>query len=156
MWGSFYWGPKAAVLARTTYFSLFVYKNYLVVIYFMELLDSAAYKIWFCCQCHEGWYGADCSIPSVFSSIRDWPQWLRPAHVDIPGYTHTAESINEVGALVTKKRPLIYIYDLPPEFNSHLLEVGKDSFWLISNLVHVNVLIFMWFLGAPFQTSVRK
>lgn len=92
------------------------------------LFDLAAPKIGFCCQCHEGWYGADCSIPSIFLSTSEWPQWLHPAHVDLPGYAHAARSVDALGAatVVTKKRPLIYVYELPPEFNSLLLEVSED------------------------------
>ncbi|XP_057535580.1 uncharacterized protein LOC130813737 isoform X1 [Amaranthus tricolor] len=88
------------------------------------------------CQCHGGWYGADCSIPSVSASISDWPQWLRPAHIDLPGpgHEHAAETIDELGALVTKKRPLIYVYDLPPEFNSLLLEGRHFKFQCVNRL----------------------
>ncbi|VFQ91192.1 unnamed protein product [Cuscuta campestris] len=70
------------------------------------------------CQCHSGWFGADCSVPSALSSIKDWPKWLRPAKVSIP------DNVNSVSveAMVEKKRPLIYVYDLPPDYNSLLLE----------------------------------
>ncbi|XP_041028569.1 uncharacterized protein LOC121268379 isoform X2 [Juglans microcarpa x Juglans regia] len=74
------------------------------------------------CQCDNGWYGIDCSIPSVVSSVRDWPQWLRPARIDVPDDAYlTAKAVN-LNAVVKKKRPLIYVYDLPPGFNSLLLE----------------------------------
>ncbi|KNA04136.1 hypothetical protein SOVF_202460 isoform B, partial [Spinacia oleracea] len=86
------------------------------------------------CQCHEGWYGADCSIPSVFSSLREWPQWLRPSQINMPGYANAAESINGLGAAVTKRRPLIYVYDLPPEFNSLLLEGRHFKFECVNRL----------------------
>ncbi|CAJ1967532.1 unnamed protein product [Sphenostylis stenocarpa] len=74
------------------------------------------------CQCENGWYGVDCSMPSVISSIREWPTWLRPARVDIADDAHSNGKIINLNAVVAKKRPLIYIYDLPPEFNSLLLE----------------------------------
>lgn len=74
------------------------------------------------CQCDNGWYGVDCSTPSVISSIREWPSWLRPAWIDIPDDTHANGKIVNLNAVVAKKRPLIYVYDLPPEFNSLLLE----------------------------------
>ncbi|KAK7278885.1 hypothetical protein RJT34_23924 [Clitoria ternatea] len=74
------------------------------------------------CQCDNGWYGVDCSTPSVISSIREWPIWLRPARVDVPENTHANGKLINLNAVVPKKRPLIYVYDLPPEFNSLLLE----------------------------------
>ncbi|KAI4300757.1 hypothetical protein L6164_034095 [Bauhinia variegata] len=74
------------------------------------------------CQCNNGWYGVDCNTPSVISSIREWPGWLRPAHFDIPENLHNDRKVSNLNALVTKKRPLIYVYDLPPEFNSLLFE----------------------------------
>jgi hypothetical protein len=55
----------------------------------------------------------------VISSIREWPSWLRPARVDVPD----SEKLINLNAVVAKKRPLIYIYDLSPEYNSLLLEV---------------------------------
>ncbi|KAK2653248.1 hypothetical protein Ddye_013104 [Dipteronia dyeriana] len=74
------------------------------------------------CQCDTGWYGTDCSIPSVTSSVREWPQWLRPAQLDIPSNAKNTGNLVNLNAVVKKKRPLIYIYDLPAEFNSLLLE----------------------------------
>ncbi|CAN6577068.1 unnamed protein product [Malus baccata var. baccata] len=74
------------------------------------------------CECNNGWYGIDCSIPSVASSVREWPQWLRPAQVDVPDSSHLPGKVDNLNAVVKKKRPLIYVYDLPPDFNSLLLE----------------------------------
>ncbi|KAK9699287.1 hypothetical protein RND81_08G165100 [Saponaria officinalis] len=86
------------------------------------------------CQCNGGWYGTDCSIPSLFSPMKDWPQWLRPSHIDIPGYAHAAESMDTLNAEVSKKRPLIYVYDLPPQFNSLLLEGRHFKFECVNRL----------------------
>ncbi|CAI9100042.1 OLC1v1036962C3 [Oldenlandia corymbosa var. corymbosa] len=74
------------------------------------------------CQCEKGWYGMDCSIPSVSSPVTEWPKWLRPAQIQIPDNTNQSGKISHLNAAVRKKRPLIYVYDLPPEFNSLLLE----------------------------------
>lgn len=74
-------------------------------------------------QCKRGWYGVDCSVPSALSSIREWPRWLRPANINVPDSTQTTETLFNLNAVVQKKRPLIYVYDLPPDFNSLLLEV---------------------------------
>lgn len=66
----------------------------------------------------------DCSIPSILTSIREWPQWLRPAQINIPNSTEQVGKLVSLNAMVEKKRPLVYVYDLPPEFGSHLLEVS--------------------------------
>ncbi|KAH6772808.1 exostosin family protein [Perilla frutescens var. hirtella] len=74
------------------------------------------------CQCENGWYGVDCSVPSVLSSIGQWPKWLRPGHIDVPDSAQLTGNLSNLNAVVQKKRPLIYVYDLPPDFNSLLLE----------------------------------
>lgn len=86
------------------------------------------------CQCHRGWYGTDCSIPSVLSSVREWPRWLRPAHVEVPDDMHLSGSLVNLDAVVKKKRPLIYVYDLPPEFNSLLLEGRHFKFECVNRI----------------------
>ncbi|OMO63122.1 Exostosin-like protein [Corchorus capsularis] len=85
------------------------------------------------CQCHTGWYGTDCSIPSVISPMGEWPKWLRPAHIDIPSNELTGSLVN-LNAVVNKKRPLIYVYDLPPEFNSLLLEGRHFKFECVNRI----------------------
>ncbi|XP_010516383.1 PREDICTED: uncharacterized protein LOC104792052 [Camelina sativa] len=74
------------------------------------------------CQCDKGWFGTDCSIPSTLSTVGEWPQWLRPAHLEVPSDKEVPGNIINLSAVVKKKRPLIYIYDLPPDFNSLLIE----------------------------------
>ncbi|OVA03144.1 Epidermal growth factor-like domain [Macleaya cordata] len=86
------------------------------------------------CQCENGWYGPDCSIPSVFSSVQEWPQWLRPAIVDVPENAHVKKVLLNIKATVKKKRPLVYVYDLPPEFNSHLLEGRHFKFECVNRI----------------------
>ncbi|XWS59169.1 hypothetical protein CRYUN_Cryun08bG0099000 [Craigia yunnanensis] len=85
------------------------------------------------CQCYNGWYGTDCSIPSVVSPIGEWPKWLRPAQVDILSNELTGSLVN-LNATVKKKRPLIYVYDLPPEFNSLLLEGRHFKFECVNRI----------------------
>ncbi|XP_026413706.1 uncharacterized protein LOC113309491 isoform X2 [Papaver somniferum] len=85
-------------------------------------------------QCKDGWYGLDCSIPSVFSSVQEWPQWLRPSTVDIPDNSHLTKALLGIKATVKKKRPLIYVYDLPPEFNSHLIEGRHFKFECVNRI----------------------
>ncbi|CAN1348921.1 Probable glucuronoxylan glucuronosyltransferase F8H [Linum perenne] len=74
------------------------------------------------CQCRSGWYGIDCSIPSVLSPLSGWPRWLHPSQLNIPENENGTTKLFNLNTLVKKKRPLVYIYDLPPEFNSLLLE----------------------------------
>ncbi|XP_047315383.1 uncharacterized protein LOC124919231 [Impatiens glandulifera] len=90
------------------------------------------------CQCDGGWFGTDCSIPSVMSSIKEWPQWLRPAHIDVPDSTNLTRDILNLNAIVEKKRPLVYVYDLPPEFNSQLLEGRHFKFECVNRLYDHN------------------
>ncbi|KAF6158610.1 hypothetical protein GIB67_040124 [Kingdonia uniflora] len=85
------------------------------------------------CRCERGWYGTDCSVPSVMSSVRDWPEWLRPAKIEVP-HRLPGENLQTYKALVKKKRPLIYVYDLPPEFNIHLLEGRHYKFECVNRI----------------------
>ncbi|KAK4581583.1 hypothetical protein RGQ29_024973 [Quercus rubra] len=86
------------------------------------------------CQCDNGWYGIDCSIPSVKSSVREWPQWLRPAQVNVPDNAHLTGKVTNLNAMVKKRRPLIYVYDLPPGFNSLLLEGRHFRFECVNRI----------------------
>ncbi|RDX95059.1 hypothetical protein CR513_22467, partial [Mucuna pruriens] len=45
-------------------------------------------------------YGVDCSTPSVISSVREWPNWFRPAQIDIPDNQH-----------FVKKGAILRLYD---------------------------------------------
>ncbi|KAM7524539.1 hypothetical protein LguiA_014441 [Lonicera macranthoides] len=86
------------------------------------------------CQCENGWYGTDCSIPSVLSSIKEWPHWLRPAQITVPDNAQPIENLINLNAVVEKKRPLVYVYDLPPEFNSILLEGRHFKFECVNRI----------------------
>ncbi|KAL6553819.1 hypothetical protein OROMI_019492 [Orobanche minor] len=52
----------------------------------------------------------------------EWPEWLRPSHIDVPDSARTTGTLFNLDAVVQKKRPLIYVYDFPPDFNSLLLD----------------------------------
>ncbi|KAF5945984.1 hypothetical protein HYC85_016212 [Camellia sinensis] len=86
----------------------------------------------FCQVCDNGWYGIDCSIPSV--DVPDSPQ-------------HIGNLVN-LNVVVEKKRPLIYVYDLPSEFNNLLHEVAKGVVMPIYGLEFSGALIlscaYMW------------
>lgn len=83
-------------------------------------------------QCDKGWFGTDCSIPSTLSSFGEWPQWLRPAHLEVPSGKDVPGNLINLSAVVKKKRPLIYVYDLPPDFNSLLIEVTIQTLYTSS------------------------
>lgn len=86
------------------------------------------------CQCNEGWYGVDCSVPSVQTSVREWPQWLLPARIDVPDRLHVIEKSFNLKPTVNKRRPLIYIYDLSPGFNSQLLQGRHWKFECVNRI----------------------
>ncbi|KAG6493187.1 hypothetical protein ZIOFF_048164 [Zingiber officinale] len=86
------------------------------------------------CECDRGYYGIDCSVPSALSPMQDWPVWLRPAKVDLPDKVSINGELMTIKAVVKKKRPLIYVYDLPPEFNAHLLEGRHFKFECVNRI----------------------
>ncbi|KAL4198314.1 hypothetical protein AMTRI_Chr03g45290 [Amborella trichopoda] len=114
------------------------------------------------CRCHSSWYGIDCSIPSIQPSTQEWPKGLRPNTVmkqvngDYMNFT----------AVVTKKRPLIYIYDLPAEFHSHRLEgrhfkyecvnrnynLRNETLWL-TLLYGAQMALYESILISPYRTT---
>ncbi|PSC76758.1 exostosin-like glycosyltransferase [Micractinium conductrix] len=75
------------------------------------------------CKCHRGWWGHDCAYrtpgtpwtPGMGEGERPWLRdvALAPASKD-----------PEPGA--TRKRPLIYVYELPPMYNNVLLQYRPD------------------------------
>lgn len=52
--------------------------------------------------------------------------WLQPP-MNLPDLKNISSSSINVKVVAKKKRPLIYVYDLPAEFDSHLLEVSTYS-----------------------------
>ncbi|KAI3471660.1 hypothetical protein Pfo_028310 [Paulownia fortunei] len=117
------------------------------------------------CQCDNGWYGVDCSIPSVLSSIGEWPKWLRPAHINVPDIARLTGNLVNLNAVVQKKRPLIYVYDLPPDFNSLLLEGrhfkfecvnriydGRNATLWTDQLYGAQMAIYESILASPYRT----
>lgn len=78
------------------------------------------------CQCKEGWYGMDCSLPTPKIATSDLPKWVRSekpfTSQGARSFSDDISSLQVKTIIAQKKHPLIYVYDLPPEFNSHLLE----------------------------------
>lgn len=114
-----------------------------VVLVFFSLFEL---KQWYF-QCESGWYGIDCSIPSAIAPMQEWPAWLRPSTVELPDRVHLTSNSMSVKAVVKKKRPLIYVYELPPEFNSHLLEVNLLSICCFRSLIIPLLFIWLYLFG---------
>eukprot|EP00198_Chlamydomonas_reinhardtii_P007427 XP_001696764.1 exostosin-like glycosyltransferase [Chlamydomonas reinhardtii] len=82
------------------------------------------------CRCHEGWYGMDCSRQRASAKTREKgyhePGGARPylEHivVDPPAAKDPPPS-------PTRRRPLIYVYDTDPLFNSKMMQyrIAKSS-----------------------------
>jgi len=92
-----------------------------IVFYFSTFIRCSLIE--YLLQCYSGYFGIDCSIPSAYSLAYDWPPWLQTP-VNLPDLKFLNSTTIDVKAVVQKKRPLIYVYDLPAEFDSHLLEVS--------------------------------
>ncbi|PSC68519.1 exostosin-like glycosyltransferase [Micractinium conductrix] len=71
------------------------------------------------CKCHEDWFGHDCAYRTAGTpwtpGMEDGERpWLKP-------FVHTPAARDpEPGH--TRKRPLIYVYELPPWYNSVMLQ----------------------------------
>eukprot|EP00798_Chlamydomonas_sp_ICE-L_P016187 gene16187-22349_t len=78
-------------------------------------------------QCHDGWYGHDCarkraSAPILPSeSFDNMPAWLKDV-VEIP-----PASADTPAASTQRKRPFIYVYDLPSMYNSRMLQYSNSG-----------------------------
>lgn len=108
--------------------------------------------LWVCdgLQCDQGWYGIDCSIPTASQALKDipaeegagkgeaallggamLPAWLQGSS---HGECRHAESEGDRPAMALqghstvlraklRRKPLVYIYDMPPEFTVQQLQV---------------------------------
>ncbi|PNW76519.1 hypothetical protein CHLRE_11g467660v5 [Chlamydomonas reinhardtii] len=95
------------------------------------------------CRCLDGWYGHDCARrkagePTDVPGLQESRPWLKPLVVPVPAAATepptaaaTATAVTAAGSTAAgstaseqapagRLRPLIYIYDLPPEFNSRM------------------------------------
>ncbi len=74
------------------------------------------------CKCHDGWYGSDCSRKKAGMEIEppmfEARPWLRPVIKPQPPAA--------VGQRLMRRRPFIFVYDLPPDYNSRLLQYRID------------------------------
>jgi hypothetical protein len=99
------------------------------------------------CRCHDGWYGTDCSRKAEGLPVEppSYPPWVLPVvkqqaqvSVKIKEYsrvngnlvvvsnTTKVEDQQEEAALrespTSRRRPLIFVYDIPPQYNAHMLQ----------------------------------
>ncbi|KAG0618214.1 hypothetical protein M758_4G047000 [Ceratodon purpureus] len=83
------------------------------------------------CACRKGWYGADCSVPSYLPSLEERPTWLLQAAADMS----SDETVRSPAPVTTmKKRPLVYVYDLPAELSTQLLQGRHFKFHCVNRL----------------------
>ncbi|PSC72923.1 exostosin-like glycosyltransferase [Micractinium conductrix] len=71
------------------------------------------------CKCHEGWHGIDCAQPS--QAVDTSVPGLEAARPWIRDFVHTPAA-REFPAGATRKRPLIYVYELPSEYTTLMLQ----------------------------------
>ncbi|KAG2501893.1 hypothetical protein HYH03_000391 [Edaphochlamys debaryana] len=76
------------------------------------------------CRCHEGWYGADCSRKKAGSPMEPGMQeadrpWLNQVMQIPPAALESPPP--------TRRRPLIYVYDVPPAFTTRMLQYALVS-----------------------------
>lgn len=87
------------------------------------------------CKCHKGWYGLDCSRraateqgPAPPSDAEGRKPWLKtPGLGKVP-----IAALEAPPAELTRKRPLIYVYDSPPPYTTRMLQyrlVWKSCVW---------------------------
>ncbi|MEW5310146.1 MAG: hypothetical protein WDW38_001973 [Sanguina aurantia] len=69
------------------------------------------------CMCHAGWYGTDCTRKRAGSEMEEGDFESKPWLKETVGIPPAAAA---VPAAPTRKRPLIYIYDMPPEFTTRM------------------------------------
>ncbi|GLI60030.1 hypothetical protein VaNZ11_002095 [Volvox africanus] len=97
------------------------------------------------CKCHEGWYGTDCARKVAGQPMEpglheaDRRPWLAEAVRVAPEAAAAAlaaggEAAGAAAATVTqpglkqaRRRPLIYVYDLPPAYNARMLQYRNDK-----------------------------
>ncbi|PNH08796.1 putative beta-1,4-xylosyltransferase IRX10 [Tetrabaena socialis] len=105
------------------------------------------------CRCDEGYYGHDCarrkaSLPLLPSSIAQRP-WVASQVVEPP-------AAMEPPPKDTRRRPLIYVYDLEPLYNSKLLQYRIAPAWcthryhIKDNMTHWSV----W--GYAAESSIHE
>ncbi|KAL4427668.1 hypothetical protein ABPG75_001757 [Micractinium tetrahymenae] len=71
------------------------------------------------CKCDEGWHGIDCAHCSMYADgqqpgLEEQRPWIKP-------FVHTPAA-RDFAPGETRKRPLIYVYNLPSEYASLMLQ----------------------------------
>ncbi|KAG2488357.1 hypothetical protein HYH03_013047 [Edaphochlamys debaryana] len=77
------------------------------------------------CRCHKGWYGEDCARKKAGEDMEPGhgPErpWLRDVLQPVPAAATEPPSGGGAGAGPPGRlRPLIYVYDMPPEFSTRM------------------------------------
>lgn len=82
------------------------------------------------CKCHRGWYGTDCSRQALANATAtrgaSEGQTTADPTLETPSLFALRPWLQPVAKLVgsrrARRRPFIYVYDLPPLYNSHMLQ----------------------------------
>lgn len=101
------------------------------------------------CKCYEGWYGTDCSRykKGYFETISN----MHTTKPFLKALITPPKASEEPQMVPTRKRPLIYVYDMPSKFNQHLLSyrIAKgECVW--RNFVERNNTVF---IGGRYATE---
>ena len=71
------------------------------------------------CKCHSGWYGIDCSRKRKGMALDPGDEVARPW---LKSVLRPVVAAVDPPVSPTRKRPLIYVYDTWPEFNTDVLQ----------------------------------
>ncbi|GIL78717.1 hypothetical protein Vretimale_380 [Volvox reticuliferus] len=80
------------------------------------------------CRCHPGWYGNDCSRKKAGMEIDEGyynRPWIKKTAIAPPASL-------PIPPMRVHPRPLIYVYDMPPEYHSRMLQyriAGDTCMW---------------------------
>ncbi|PNH07164.1 hypothetical protein TSOC_006410 [Tetrabaena socialis] len=74
------------------------------------------------CRCHPDWYGQDCSRKKAGSDMEPGMHEQGQGRPWLAAATVTPPAALPVPALPTRPRPLIYVYDVPPDFTFRMLQ----------------------------------
>ncbi|GAX81627.1 hypothetical protein CEUSTIGMA_g9055.t1 [Chlamydomonas eustigma] len=100
------------------------------------------------CKCHDSWYGTDCSrkVQGLPEEPPSYSPWVLPVvkqkelslaaisrrmkrrdRVLYSSTNNDPESLLSKQGVPSRKRPYIYVYDVPPQYHSHMLQYKNHA-----------------------------